>query len=113
MALIRAPGNVTTEMPTLVPVTGCRRVTDAVPVSGAGGGEAVGVGVGDAVGEAAAAMGAAAGADEQSATASTTKIAIPAAAINLCTWPPRAWVSPPVISGHRSGTNRACLSCYD
>ena len=44
MTVILAPGAVTTETPTLVPVRGCRRVTDAVPVSGAGGGEVVGVG---------------------------------------------------------------------
>jgi hypothetical protein len=37
---------VTTETPTFVPVRGCRRVTEAVLVSGAGGGEAVGVGEG-------------------------------------------------------------------
>ena len=49
MAVIRACGAVTTETPTLVPVRGCFRVTDAVLVSGAGGGEAVGVG--DGVGE--------------------------------------------------------------
>jgi len=40
---------VTTETPTLVPVRGCRRVTDVVLVSGVGGGDAVGVG--DGVGE--------------------------------------------------------------
>jgi hypothetical protein len=46
MTVILACGAVTTETPTLVPVRGCRRVTDAVLVSGAGGGEAVGVGDG-------------------------------------------------------------------
>ena len=46
MTVILACGAVTTETPTLVPVRGCRRVTDAVLVSGAGGGAAVGVGGG-------------------------------------------------------------------
>jgi hypothetical protein len=49
MAVILACGAVTTETPTLVPVRGCRRVTEALLVSGGGGGEAVGVG--DGVGE--------------------------------------------------------------
>ena len=40
MTVILACGAVTTETPTLVPVRGCRRVTDAVLVSRAGGGEA-------------------------------------------------------------------------
>lgn len=58
--VILAPGAVDTWTPTLVPVTGRRFVTDALLVSGSGGGEAVGVGVGEAVGEApvVAAMGA-------------------------------------------------------
>ena len=47
--VILAPGAVMTETPTLVPVRGCFRVTVALLVSGAGGGEAVGVG--DGVGE--------------------------------------------------------------
>jgi hypothetical protein len=45
-AVIRAPGAVDTWTPTLVPVLGCFRVTDAVLVSGGGGGEVVGVGDG-------------------------------------------------------------------
>jgi hypothetical protein len=45
-AVIRAPGAVDTWTPTVVPVMGCFRVTDAVLVSGAGGGEVVGVGDG-------------------------------------------------------------------
>jgi hypothetical protein len=45
MTVILACGAVTTETPTLVPVRGCRRVTDAVLVSRAGRGAAVGVGV--------------------------------------------------------------------
>jgi hypothetical protein len=45
-ATIRAPGAVDTWMPTLLPVLGCFRVTDAALVSGAGGGEVVGVGDG-------------------------------------------------------------------
>ena len=44
--LIRAPGAVDTWTPTVVPVLGCFRVTDAVLVSGGGGGEVVGVGDG-------------------------------------------------------------------
>jgi hypothetical protein len=44
MTVILACGAVTTETPTLVPVWGCRRVTDAVLVSEAGDGAAVGVG---------------------------------------------------------------------
>jgi hypothetical protein len=44
--VIRAPGKVDTWTPTVVPVLGCFRVTDAVLVSGAGGGEVVGVGDG-------------------------------------------------------------------
>ena len=44
--VIRAPGAVDTWTPTMVPVRGCFRVTDAVLVSGAGGGEVVGVGDG-------------------------------------------------------------------
>jgi hypothetical protein len=43
MTVILACGAVTTDTPTLVPVRGCREVTDAVLVSGAGGGAAVGV----------------------------------------------------------------------
>ncbi len=43
--VIRAPGKVDTWTPTVVPVLGCFRVTDAVLVSG-GGGEVVGVGDG-------------------------------------------------------------------
>jgi hypothetical protein len=46
MAVILACGAVAIEAPTLVPVRGCRRVSDAVLVSGGGGGEAVGVGDG-------------------------------------------------------------------
>jgi hypothetical protein len=46
--VILAPGAVDTWTPTLVPVTGRRFVTEAVLVSGGGGG----AGVGDAVGEA-------------------------------------------------------------
>jgi len=42
--VIRAPGAVDTWTPTVVPVRGCFRVTDAVLVSGAAGGEVVGVG---------------------------------------------------------------------
>ena len=49
MTVIRAPGAVDTWTPTVVPVRGCFRVTDAVLVRGAGGGEVVGVG--DGVGE--------------------------------------------------------------
>jgi len=49
MTVILTCGAVTTETPTLVPARGCRRVTDAVLVSGAGGG--VAVGVGDGAGE--------------------------------------------------------------
>jgi hypothetical protein len=52
MTVIRAPGDVETETPTLLPVRGCIRVTDAVPVSGAGEGEEMGEGLGEAVGEA-------------------------------------------------------------
>lgn len=44
--VILAPGAVDTWTPTLVPVLGRLRVTDAVLVSGAGGGEVVGVGEG-------------------------------------------------------------------
>jgi hypothetical protein len=44
--VILAPGAVDTWTPTLVPVLGRLRVTDAVLVSGAGGGEVVGVGDG-------------------------------------------------------------------
>jgi hypothetical protein len=44
--VIRAPGKVDTWTPTVVPVLGCFRVTDAVPVSEGGGGEVVGVGDG-------------------------------------------------------------------
>ena len=44
--VIRAPGAVDTWTPTLVPVLGRLRVTDAVLVSGAGGGEVAGVGDG-------------------------------------------------------------------
>ena len=44
--VIRAPGAVDTCTPTLVPVRGCFRVTNAVLVSGAAGGEVVGVGDG-------------------------------------------------------------------
>ena len=62
--VIRAPGAVETLTPTLVPVLGCRRVTEAEPVSGGGGDDVAGAGVGGAV----AAMGAACGADEQPAT---------------------------------------------
>ena len=50
--VIRASGAVDTWTPTLVPATGRRFVTDAVLVSGGGGGAVVGAGVGDAVGEA-------------------------------------------------------------
>jgi hypothetical protein len=69
----------------LVPVRGRRRVTEAVLVSRAGGGEAVGVGVGDTVGEApaVAAMGAAGDPDEQPTAASVTATAAPVAAINF------------------------------
>jgi hypothetical protein len=63
----------------LVPVLGCRRVTDAVPVSGGGGEEVVRAGVGEAV----AAMGAVCGADEQPTTATMTTIAPPTAVFNL------------------------------
>jgi len=49
--VIRAPSVVETLTPTFLPSTGCLRVTDALQVSGAGGGEAVGVGVGDDVGD--------------------------------------------------------------
>jgi hypothetical protein len=45
--VIRALGAVDTWTPTLLPVLGCFRVTDAVLVSGAGGGEVVGDGVGE------------------------------------------------------------------
>jgi len=45
--VIRAPGAVDTCTPTLVPLMGCFRVTDAVLVSGAGGGEVVGDGAGE------------------------------------------------------------------
>jgi hypothetical protein len=45
-ALIRAPGMVDTATPTLVPSAGCLRVTVAVPVSGAGVGEALDVALG-------------------------------------------------------------------
>jgi hypothetical protein len=44
--VIRAPGAVDTWTPTVEPVRGCFRVTDALLVSGAGGGEVVGVGDG-------------------------------------------------------------------
>lgn len=44
--VIRAPGTVDTRTPTVLPVRGCFRVTDAVLVSGAAGGEVVGVGDG-------------------------------------------------------------------
>ena len=44
--VIRAPGAVDTLTPTVVPALGCFRVTDAVLVSGGGGGEVVGVGDG-------------------------------------------------------------------
>jgi len=44
--VIRAPGAVDTWTPTVLPVLGCFRVTDAVLVSGGGGGEVVGVGDG-------------------------------------------------------------------
>jgi hypothetical protein len=44
--VIRAPGAVDTWTPTVVPALGCFRVTYAVLVSGAGGGEVVGVGDG-------------------------------------------------------------------
>src|SRR5215813_10521333 len=44
--VILAPGAVTTETPTLVPVRGCFRVTVAVPVSGGRRGEAAGAGDG-------------------------------------------------------------------
>ena len=47
--VILAPGAVETRTPTVVPVMGCRLVTDAVLVSGGGGGEVVCVGAGDAV----------------------------------------------------------------
>ena len=77
MTVILAPGAVATLTPTLVPVRGCRWVTDAVPVSGAGGGEAVGVGVGEAL--VVAAVGAVWGPDEQPATASRIATAAPAA----------------------------------
>jgi hypothetical protein len=62
---------------------GCRRVTDAVPVSGGGGDEVAGAAVGGAV----AAMGAVCGADEQPAAANMTAIAAPAAVFNL--WAPQ------------------------
>jgi hypothetical protein len=52
IAVILAPGEVDTWTPTLVPATGRRFVTDAVLVSGGGGGAVVGAGAGDAVGEA-------------------------------------------------------------
>jgi len=45
--VIFAPGAVETRTPTVVPVMGCRLVTDAVLVSGGGGGEVVDVGDGD------------------------------------------------------------------
>lgn len=54
--VIRAPGAVDTWTPTLVPVMGWLRVTDAVLVSGTGGGE--GAGVGDDAGELEALVGA-------------------------------------------------------
>ena len=44
--VIRAPAAVDTWTPTLVPVMGWLRLTDAVLVSGGGGGEVVGVGAG-------------------------------------------------------------------
>jgi hypothetical protein len=84
MTVIRAPGAVETRTPTLVPVLGCRRVTDAEPVSGGGGGDVEGAGVGGAV----AAIGALCGADEQPTTATMATIAAPAAAFNL--WAPQA-----------------------
>jgi hypothetical protein len=68
----------------LVPVLGCRRVTDAEPVSGGGGDDVAGAGVVGAV----AAMGAVCGAREQPTTAAMATIAAPAAAFKL--WAPQA-----------------------
>jgi hypothetical protein len=106
MTEIRAPGKVTTETPTLVPVRGCRRVTDAVPVRGVGEGEAVGEGVGDAVDEAwvAGAAGAVRGADEQPAAASAaaTATATPMAAAGRWACPQVRLLS--VINNDRSVT---------
>jgi hypothetical protein len=84
MTVIRAPGAVETRTPTLVPVPGCRGVTDAEPVSGGGGDDVAGAGAGWAV----AAIGAVCGAGEQPATATMTTIAAPTAAFNL--WAPQA-----------------------